>query len=333
MSKIANETKIGILAVVAIAGLILGFNFLKGSSLFEHTKKLYAIFDNVEGMELSNAVQINGLTIGTVSAINESDKDLTRGIVVTITLKKDVHIPKNSIGVINSGLISAATIVIDKGDDTHFLTDGDTLQTKQKSNLFSQVQSSVNPVILKLGGTLTSLDSLIQVVGSMFDPRLKNNLGAIIANLAASTAELQKMLNTQTGALAQSLKNVNDFTGNLAKNNEHVTRTLENVEKTTSNLAAAKIPETVENLQSAVNEFKGLIAKMNSNNGSLGLLLNDKRLYQNLEGTSRSLNTLLDDVRIHPKRYVSISVFGRKDKSGPLTAPVSDSTVSKPVNK
>src|ERR1700730_12445466 len=138
--KIANETKIGVLAVVALAGLILGFNFLKGSTLFQHTKKIYAVFDNVEGMELSNAVQINGLTIGNVSAINESDKDLTQGIVVTITLKKDVHIPENSVGVINSGLISAATIVIDKGDATEYLDNGDTLQTKQKSNLFAQVQ-------------------------------------------------------------------------------------------------------------------------------------------------------------------------------------------------
>jgi phospholipid/cholesterol/gamma-HCH transport system substrate-binding protein len=282
-------------------------------------------------MELSNAVQIDGLTIGNVSAINESDKDLTHGIVVTITLKKDVHIPENSVGVINSGLISAATIVIDKGDATQYLDNGDTLQTKQKSNLFAQVQSSVNPVILKLGGTLTSLDSLIEQIGATFDPRMKNNLSSIITNLAASTAQLQILLNAQTGALAKSLKNVNDFTANLAKNNDHVTHTLENVDRTTSNLAAAKIPETVESLQATVNELKGVIAKVNSNNGSLGLLLNDKHLYQNLEGTTRSLNTLLDDLRVHPKRYVNISVFGKKDKSGPLTGPIADS-VSKPVN-
>jgi phospholipid/cholesterol/gamma-HCH transport system substrate-binding protein len=249
---------------------------------------------------------------------------------VTISLKKDVHIPKNSIGVINSGFISSASIVINKGDAPEFLADGDTLLTKQKANLISQVQASVNPVILKLGGTLQSLDSLVQAVGAMFDPRLKNNFSAIVANLAASTAQMQILLNAQTGALAQSLRNVNTFTANLAKNNDHITHTLENVEKTTSSLAAAKIPETVESLQSTVNELKGVIAKMNSNNGSLGLLLNDKKLYQNLESTARSLNILLDDVRVHPKRYVNISVFGRKDKSGPLMAPV-DSV--KPANK
>lgn len=319
------------MAVVALAALILGFNFLKGSSLFQHTKKLYAVFDNVDGVELSNNVQINGLTIGSVSAITESDKDLTHGIVVTITLKKDVHIPKNSVAEINSGFISAATITVDKGDDTQFLNDGDTLLTKKKPNILSQVQESVNPIILKLGGTLTSLDSLIQVVGTLFDPRLKNNFGSIIANLAASTAQLQIMLNAQTGALAQSLKNVNTFTANLAKNNDHITHTLENVEKTTSNLSTAKIPETVESLRAAVTEMQSLVGKLNSNNGTVGMLLNDKRLYTNLEGTTRSLQILLDDLRLHPKRYVNVSVFGRKDKSGPLMAPLD--SASKPVNK
>jgi phospholipid/cholesterol/gamma-HCH transport system substrate-binding protein len=329
---ISNETKIGVLAVVAIIALVLGFNFLKGSSLFNHNKKLYAVFNNVEGMEVSNAVQIDGLQIGSVSAINESDKDLKGGIVVTIELKKDVHIPVNSVGVISSGLISASSIIIKKGDSTVFLKDGDTLRTKQQSNLISQVQQSIDPVILQVGGTLQSLDSLIQVIGSVFDPRLKNNFSAIIANLAASSASLQTLLNAQSGQLAQSMRNVNEFTGNLAKNNDRITHTMENVEKATSNLASAQIPQTVETLQSTMSELKSLIAKMNSNNGSLGLLLNDKKLYQNLEGTSRSLNTLLDDVRLHPKRYVSISVFGRKDKNGPLMAPLPDSA-SKPANK
>ncbi len=329
--KIANETKIGILAVVAITGLILGFNFLKGSSLFEHTKKIYAVFSNVEGVELSNQVQVNGLTIGTVSAINESDKDLTKGIVVTIVLKKDVHIPKNSTGTINSGLISASTIVVTRGDATQYLNDGDTLATTQKPNLLSQVQSSINPVIIQLNGTLQSLDSLVQVVGTLFNPKLKNNLSTIVANLATSSASLQTLLNAESGELGKALKNVDQFTGNLVKNNDHVSRTLENLDKTSANLAAAKIPETLESLQSTVAELKGVVAKVNSNNGSLGLLLNDKKLYQNLEGTSRSLNILLDDVRIHPKRYVNISVFGRKDKSGPLMAPVD--SASKPANK
>jgi phospholipid/cholesterol/gamma-HCH transport system substrate-binding protein len=333
MTKISNETKIGVMAVVALAALILGFNFLKGSSLFQHTKKLYAIFDNVEGLELSNAVQIDGLTIGSISGINESDKDLSSGIVVTITLKKDVHIPKNSVGVINSGLLSSATIIISKGTDNEFLESGDTLKTKKQSNLLTQVQASVNPIIVQLGGTLTSLDSLIEVIGSMFDPRLKSNFSSIVANLASSSVELQKMLNTEKGYLATSLKNVSDFTGNLDKNNDHITHTMENLDKTSASLASAKIPEAVESIQSTMTELKGVIGKVNSTDGSLGLLINDRHLYQNLESTTRSLNTLLDDFRVHPKRYVNISVFGKKDKTGPLMSPLPDSAVSKPATK
>jgi phospholipid/cholesterol/gamma-HCH transport system substrate-binding protein len=205
------------------------------------------------------------------------------------------------------------------------------LATRPKANLLSQVQQGLNPLVLKLGGTLESLDSLVQVIGGMFDPKLKNNFSAIIANLAASSASLQTLLNAQSGALSQSLKNVNTFTGNLAKNNDHINRTMENVEKTTSNLATARIPETVESLRATIAELRGTVSKMNSPSGSLGLLLNDKKLYQNLEGTSRSLKTLLDDVRMHPKRYVSISVFGRKDKSGPLMAPLD--SAAKPGGK
>ena len=330
--KIANETKIGILAVVALAGLILGFNFLKGSSLFEHSKKLYALFDNVDGMEVSNAVQIEGLTVGNISAISESDQDLSRGIVVTITLKKKVHIPKNSVASLNPGLLLSPTLVIARGDATDYLNDGDTLITKQKANLFAQVQESINPVVLKLGGTLTSLDSLIEVIGTMFDPKTKHNFSSIMANLSASSAELQQLLNTQTGMLAQSLKNLNEFTGNLAKNNDRINHTLENVDKTTTGLASAKIPEAVDGLNTTLGDLRNTIQRINSSNGSLGLLINDRHLYQNMEDATRSLNTLLDDLRVHPKRYVSLSVFGKKDKTGPLMAPLPDSA-SKPVNK
>jgi phospholipid/cholesterol/gamma-HCH transport system substrate-binding protein len=331
--KIANETKVGVMAVIALAGLILGFNFLKGSSLFQHSKKLYALFKNVDGMDVSNAVQIEGFSIGTITAITETDADLSRGILVTITLKKDVHIPRNSIATLNPGLLLSPTVVITRGDDAKFLQDGDTLQTSQRPNIIAQVQQNIDPIVAKLNGTLTSLDSLIEVIGGMFDPRTKNNFSAIIANLSGSTAELQKLLNSQTGYLAQSLKNLNDFTGNLSKNNDHITHTLDNLDKTTSSLADAKIPETVQNLNSTLSDLRTAIDHINSTNGSLGLLINDKRLYQNMEATTRSLNTLLDDFRVHPKRYVNISVFGKKDKTGPLSGPLPDSSASKPVNQ
>lgn len=330
--KIANETKVGLMAVIALAGLILGFNFLKGSSLFHHSKKLYALFDNVEGMDVSNAVQIDGLTIGDISAITETDKDLSHGVLVTITLKKDVRIPNNSVATLNPGLVQASTIVIAKGDAKEYLDNGDTLETKKKANIISQIQQNIDPIVAKLNGTLTSLDSLVEVIGGMFDPRTKNNFSAILANLAGSSAELQKLLNNQTGYLAQSLKNVNDFTANLSKNNDHITHTLDNLDRASTSIASANFPETMRNLNGTLTDLRGTIGRINSTNGTLGLLINDKQLYQNLTATTKSLNTLLDDLRLHPKRYVNVSVFGKKDKTGPLMSPLPDSA-AKPVNQ
>jgi phospholipid/cholesterol/gamma-HCH transport system substrate-binding protein len=330
---ISNETKIGALASVAIAVLFFGFNFLKGKNIFERSTKIYAVFHNVEGLENANSVKISGFDIGSVYKISETDPELN-GIIVTISLKKDVHIPKNSVASISSGLISSGFIQINKGDSKDYMQNGDTLLTQDKLNLMSQIQKGIDPIIGRLGSTLESLDTLVKQVSSMFDPRTKNNFSAIMANLAASTASLQTMLNTQTGTLARSLKNIDTFTGSLRNNGDRITRTLDNLEKTTNKLSNSKIEEAVASIESTMNELKGVISKVNSPTGTLGLLINDKKLYQNLESTSRSLNILLDDFRVHPKRYVNVSVFGKKDKSAPLTAPLSsDSTANPATNK
>src|SRR4029077_4980400 len=120
--KITNETKIGALTSIAIALLILGFNFLKGKDLFSHSKKIYAVFKNVEGLELSNSVSIKGLNVGSVYAIKATDPNID-GILVTISMKQEGNIAKNSFALINSGLINSANIIIKKGDAADFLDD------------------------------------------------------------------------------------------------------------------------------------------------------------------------------------------------------------------
>jgi phospholipid/cholesterol/gamma-HCH transport system substrate-binding protein len=176
-------------------------------------------------------------------------------------------------------------------------------------------------------------------VNSVVDPSAKNNIRATLdnlnkmtASLTVSSASLQSLLNTQTGALAKSLDNVSAFTGNLAANNEKMSGILDNVEKATANFSKLDLQTTLTTLDGTINELKGTITKLSSKEGTIGLLLNDTRLYNNLVATSNKVNLLIDDLRLHPKRYVNVSVFGKKDKSGPLLTPLPD-TINAPYRK
>lgn len=323
--KISNETKVGSLTAIAIVVLILGFNFLKGKDLNASKDKIYAVFPSVDGLVLNDAVSINGLQVGKVADIEEKDANLS-GIVVGIRLNKHLNIPNNSVASIGGELLGSKTVKINLGNSTTFTKDGDTLQVAQIQGLKEQLQASINPVLASTNKTLVSLDTLVRNLNSVLDPNTKNNLQGIIANLTRSTKSLEQLLNAQTGILAKSLNNMESVTSNLAKSNDKITATVNNLEKATGKLANAKIEESIESFQKTLAKLEGTVEKINSKNNTLGALLNDRQLYDEIRQTNRSLTTLLDDLRVHPKRYVNISVFGKKDKKGPLMSPIYDST-------
>lgn len=333
--KLSNEAKVGVLAVAAIVVLVLGFNFLKGQNVFSRPTVLYARFPDVGGLEKSNQVKINGLPVGTVYNIKQADKEVNN-IIVEIHLTRDIEVPKNSIAFIDAGLLNSALINIEKGDQHTYLKSGDTINTRLDKGLLGSIQTQVAPTLTRVNQTLDSLKFILGSINSVFDPNTKNNLQTVIANLAVSSGHLQQMLNAQSGQLAQALANINSVTANLAKNNDAISSSIRNVEVTTSKLANANIEGTISALQSAIGELKNTIAGFNSKNGSLGLLMNDRELYDKLNKVTDRLNRAalsaeitLDDLRLHPKRYVNISLVGGKTKGEPLTSPAAKDTVPK----
>lgn len=333
--KLSNETKVGILAIAAIVVLVLGFNFLKGQNVFSKPPVLYAVFSNIGSLDKSNQVKINGLPVGTVYNIKQADKEVNN-IIVELHLTRDIEIPKNSIAFIDAAFPNPSFINIEKGDQHVYLKSGDTISTRLDKGLFGSIQTQVAPTLTRVNETLDSLKFILGSINAVFDPNTKHNLQDVIAHLAVSSANLQQLLNAQTGLLAQSLANVNTVTANLAKNNDAISSSIRNVEVTTSKLANANIEGTVAALQSAVVELKNTITNLNSKNGSLGLLMNDRELYDKLNKVSDRLNKAalsaeitLDDLRLHPKRYVNFSMFGSKTKSEPLTSPAAKDTVPK----
>ncbi|MEI9934973.1 MAG: MlaD family protein [Ferruginibacter sp.] len=216
--KISNETKIGALTSIAIVLLILGFNFLKGKSLTSKSTQYYAVFGNIQGLANSNPIIINGKQVGTVLS-TDGGKDMRR-IVVSMNMTQDVDIPDNSTVTITPSLLGTTSLEIQLGNSGTFYKNGDTLISKAGGGgIVSDALQKIDPVLAEVTITLNDLDSLLKAANKMFDPAVvKNslsNLNKVTANLAVSSASLESMLNTQTGALAKSLNNVSSFTGGL----------------------------------------------------------------------------------------------------------------------
>lgn len=330
--KISNEAKIGALTALGIIVLIFGFNFLKGKKVFEKRTHIYAIFPSIEGLEPSNPVTINGLKVGAVSALTETDKNIS-GIKVEITLSKDILIPVNSTATINPSLggLGTTSLFITLGDSKEYMTDGAIMNILDKPGVMEEVRRNLTPTLERVNQVMDSLKQTLGTVNNTLDGPSQQAIQATISNLAASTHSLQILLHAQNGALAHSLKHVEHITANLAANGNRVNQVMENMETVSGQLANSQIDATMERLNSSIGELNHAISQLNTTDGSAGLLLNDKKLYNNLEQATLSLNTLLDDVRTHPKRYVSFSVFGKKDKGTPLQKPLhlQDSAIEK----
>lgn len=326
--KISNETKVGILTIVALTILILGFNFLKGKDLFKKSKKIYAVFNDLGSLSKSNEVKINGYVIGSVYGIDVKDKDMT-GIVATINLTQDVNIPVDSKALISTPLVGASYIVIEKGSSTEYLKPGDTLTTRVDIGILDDVKAQLTPTLTKVRSTLDTLNIVMGNVNKLLSSGNQDAVAQTLANLNRASSALNGLLDNQSGALAKTLNNAELLTNKLVSSTDDIDSTLSNAKKATAKLAALEVQPLIDELKTTITQFKTVIAKIDSKDGTLGALINDRALYDNLKNAVLSMEITLDDLRTHPKRYVNLSVFGRKDKGGALTSPLKKDTVPK----
>lgn len=318
--KISNETKVGILTIIALALLFIGFNFLKGKDVFQQQNLVHAVFTELGTLEKSNEVKINGLAVGTVYSKKELDKDVS-AIVVTINLTRDVNIPKNSVAYIASELVGSSFIVIERGNSKEMLQPGDTLKTRIETGLLGDVKAQLNPTVAKVQEVLDALQASLTSINATLNSATREQLQQTIAHLNQTTAGLATLMDPENGKLAQTLNNVESITKNLKNSNADISATMANAKTASDKLAALEIQPTLDSLKLVLSEMHATLQRVNSPNGSIGALTSDKALYNKLNDAVLSAEILLDDLRAHPKRYVNISVFGKKDKSGPLTSP------------
>lgn len=323
MLKINNETKVGILTTVAIVLLILGFNVLKGRSLFSNKKTIYAVYQQVNGLQPSNAVTVNGLTIGSVLDLEVMDKRAGR-ILVTLQINKDIEIPKNSVARISSDLLGTRKVEIDFGNTNESLKNKDTIYAAVDGSITDALKEQLSPLVKKLEVALGSVDTLLVTVNSVFDTTTKRNIRTAIAGLNGSMQHLSLATGRINGMLADEGKisgtfdNFQAVSENLKNNNEKISHIIENFDKASGAFADGQLDSTINQLRATMDRLNGVVAKMSSTDGTLGMLVNDRKAYNNLQSSLGNLNKLLEDLRYNPWRYVHLSVFGRKNKVVPI---------------
>ena len=324
--KISNETKVGILTIVALTLLIVGFNFLKGKNVFNKEKHLFAVFSDLGSLRKSNEVKMKGLPVGVIYDYTEIDKNLS-GVIVTITMKRDVNIPKDSKATIESELLGNTYMNIVQGQSTEFLEDGDTVVTDRASSFLGDVKAQITPTLTSVRSAIDSLKIVLGGLNRLFDKDTKGNLSEIIRNLKQTTGSLNKLLDAERGALAATLDNANSITGNLKKNNDSITATISSIKKAADKFSGLEVQPAIDTLQATINELKNVLSKFNTNEGTLGLLMKDRKLYDQLNSLLLGVEILFDDIRVNPKRYTGSVIFNRKDKTGPLTSPAKKDSI------
>jgi phospholipid/cholesterol/gamma-HCH transport system substrate-binding protein len=308
--KLRKELKIGIIVAFGIAALIWGVPFLKGTDIFSNQKKVFAIYDHVDGLTASNPVQINGLKIGQVIKLSFLP-DRSGRILVTMLIEGDVPIPKKSTAIIvSSDILGSKVINLKLSNNPELIENKDTLNSLFELSLAEEVTKQIAPIRSKTENLLTSMDSLITVIHKVLNAETQTNLiksfesiKRTVGNLERATIKIDTLIGTQQSRVKGILANVESISGNLKNNNERITHILKNFSSISDTIVKANIANVINQASIAFN-------KINQGKGSIGLLLNNDSLYNNLSAASDNLDKLLLDMKENPKRYVHFSMFG-----------------------
>ena len=300
MKYFTKEVKIALVAIAGVVVLFFGMNFLKGLNIFSSEDNYYVQFSDITGLSSSSPVYADGFKVGVVKDIIY-DYSHTEGSKVLIGVDKQLRIPQGSSAEIVSDMLGNVKVnLLLANIPREKVAPGGLIKGMINDGAMGKLQDmvpAVEKMLPKLDSIMTSLNAILA------DPAIRqslHNVQAITDNLTTSTAQLNTLM-------AGLNKNV---PGMMAKANN----VLDNTETLTANLAAVDVASTMRQVDQTIANVQQLTAKLNSNEGTLGLLMNDTQLYDNLNSTMRNADSLVIDLRQHPKRYVHFSVFGRKDK-------------------
>lgn len=314
--KLYKTVLIGITFFLAIFLFIWGYNYLKGTNIFKKETKFYARYENVSGLTVANPVLINGLRIGQVTDISFAP-DMSGDIIIELVLYQDFPVPRNTVAMIFSAdLMGSKSIDLRLGNDTILAKSSDTLISNTEASLRDEVNAQVQPIKIKAENLLSSIDSLVVAIQTVFNESAResltrsfDNISQTFSNLESTTSNIDTLVQEEANRISSILLNIDSVTYTLSKNRESISSVIANLDQFSDSLVKTDITGTFERANQSLAELEIILKQINEGKGSLGMLMHNDTLYIEIEKSAEELNKLLEDIRENPKRYVKFSLF------------------------
>jgi len=327
--KISKEIKIAIVFITGLVLLYWGINFLKGRDLFKKERTFYAVYDNINGLVKANPILVNGFRVGQVDDIYFHPNNTGKIIVILTVTNNDLVIPSNTVAhLISSNILGSRAIELKLGNASTEAKEGDTLNTFVQASLTEVIGVQFQPIKQKFENVMTSFDSVLIIIKQVFNESTRQDLvqsfasiRLTIQNLEHITYNLDTVITKQHRNLGAIIGNVASITENIKNNNDKIQNIITNFSNISDTIAQSNIASAINNADKSLKQFSEVMEKVNSGQGSLGMLVNNDSLYNNLEKSSKELNLLIEDIKLNPKRYLNFSVFGGSKKKNEYTPP------------
>jgi phospholipid/cholesterol/gamma-HCH transport system substrate-binding protein len=313
--KISKEFKIGLLAVVAGAALYLGFNFLKGSDFFSSANHYYVVYSDIKGLTVSNPVTVNGFQVGRVREIQILQSSGNK-MLVDIALRGDLKLGKDAsvqLGAVD--LLSGMQLMLNVGktdpnNSANNLQHGDTIKTATyMDGMLDKVTKQVEPITQKVDSTLSYINGLLKELGGA-----GSKVKEVLDNTSSLTGSLDNTLKKQGNNIDGIMRNLKALSASLVQTEKSFKPIIAKVDNIASEAEKLELSKTIQNTNKTIAELNSVLETINKGQGTLGNLIKNDTLYNNLERLTNDLDKVLLDFRENPKKYVHFSVFGKKDK-------------------
>ncbi len=314
--RISKYGRLGILIVASITILIWGLSYLKGNDIFKQNKYYHVVYGRVDGLVESNKVTLNGYQVGQVKEISFTP-DNSGDLIVTLMVDANFSIPVNSVAqIVSSDIMGTRSIKLILSNENETYVSNDTIPGAVEGDLKEQVSMQVLPLKNKAEQLLATLDSAVTVLTVIFNENARRNLSEsfeninrTIENLEETTADLNEIVSSDKESIQRIIVNIDTVTSAFRKNTGRLENTIQNLSAFSDTIAQVSVSPVLSNLQKASDKLLATIEKLNSNDNSAGLLLNDDALYNSINALSGDLGSLINDIQSNPKRYLHFSAL------------------------